>query len=239
MGTPIVRRGNANGLATSAFRLGSTRLVLFDLDGVLFDTLPVIRVAWRHVRDKHGISASFDDYAQHLGRPFNDILHMLGLDLPPDLSTSVLATYRTASAEHSDMAVPFPGIQELVHALASAGLLVGVVTSKPRETAGPLLDRLACPLAVIRTPGSERGKPAPDSLLLALTDVGVDPVEAVYLGDMAVDQQAARRAGVPYLHAGWGYGTPETSDSIVLPQPSALTSSLSDLRNLDGEARSA
>jgi HAD superfamily hydrolase (TIGR01549 family) len=236
MGTPNVRRGNLNGSATPEFRLDSTRLVLFDLDGVLFDTLPVMRAAWGRVRDEHSISASFDDYAEHLGRPFGDILRMLGLDLSPETCARILAAYRVASAEHADMAVPFPGIQEMVDLLAYASLRLGVVTSKPRETAVPLLDRLGCPFAVIRTPGSERGKPAPDSLLLALTDVGVDPVEAVYIGDMAVDQQAARRAGVPYLHAGWGYGTPGTPDSVVLPEPWALASLVTPGRDSDAEA---
>jgi HAD superfamily hydrolase (TIGR01549 family) len=235
MRTPIVRRGNLIGSTTPEFRLGPTRLVLFDLDGVLFDTLPVMRVAWGKVRDEHGISASFDDYSKHLGRPFGDILRMLGLDLSPETCARVLAAYRVASAEHAEMAAPFPGIQEMVHLLASASLRLGVVTSKPRETAVPLLDRLGCPFAVIRTPGSERGKPAPDSLLLALTDVGADPVEAVYIGDMAVDQQAARRAGVPYLHAGWGYGTAETPDSAVLPEPRALASLVTPGRDRDGE----
>jgi HAD superfamily hydrolase (TIGR01509 family) len=239
MGTSSLRQGNLNGLMSSAFPSRSIRLVLFDLDGVLFDTLPVMRVAWRRVRDKHGISVSFDEYVEHLGRPFDDILHLLGLELPPAVSAAVLATYRAASVEHSDLAVVFAGIQEMVQQIVSAGLLVGVVTSKPRETAGPLLDRLRCPWAVIRTPHSGRGKPAPDSLLLALTDVGVDPAETVYIGDMAVDQQAACRAGVAYLHAGWGYGTPGTPCSMILPEPSALISVLAEPGARGGEAKSA
>jgi HAD superfamily hydrolase (TIGR01509 family) len=203
---------------------------LWDLDGVLFHTLPVMQVAWQRVRDEYGISASFDEYAEHLGRPFSDILRLLGLELPHGYVARIQATYRTASAEHSHLAEPSPGIVETLHHLAADDLHMGVVTSKSRETAIPLLNRLACSFAVVRTPGRERGKPAPDPLLLAVTDVGVDPGEAVYIGDMAVDQQAAHRAGIPYVHAGWGYGAPETPSSLVLSEPNALITLLAGQR---------
>jgi HAD superfamily hydrolase (TIGR01509 family) len=226
MATPAVRNDDVRIPAKVVYPSDSTRLVLFDLDGVLFNTLPVMRVAWQRVRAEYGFSASFDDYAEYLGRPFDDILRMLGLDLRQNSSAHVLATYRAASAEHSDLAVPCSGVVETLPQLDSRGLLLGVVTSKPRETALPLLDRLGCPWAVVRTPDSGRGKPAPDSLLLAVTDVGVDPRDAVYVGDMAVDQQAAHRAGIPYLHAEWGYGTPGATGSVVLSHPRELLTAL-------------
>lgn len=222
MNTPVTYRENATMSTNAAFELAAVRLVLWDLDGVLFHTLPVMQLAWQRVRDEYRISALFDDYAEHLGRPFADILQLLGLELPHGQSARIEATYRTASAEHSHLAEPSSGMVETLHRLAADDLIMGVVTSKSRETAVPLLDRLACPFAVVRTAGRERGKPAPDPLLLAVTDVGVDPAEAVYIGDMAVDEQAARRAGIPYVHAGWGYGAPETPGSLVLSEPNAL-----------------
>lgn len=222
MTNPVERSETARVRPNRAAFARPAKLVLFDLDGVLFDTLTVMRLAWQCVREEFELSASFDDYAEHLGRPFDDILRSLGLVLRPNLSARVLATYRAASAEHADLAVPCPGVVETLSQLDSLGLDLGVVTSKPRETALPLLDRLGCRWAVIRTPGSGRGKPAPDSLLLAVTDVGVDPRDAVYIGDMTVDEQAAHRAGIPYLHAGWGYGAPGTTDSVVLSHPQEL-----------------
>lgn len=229
MTNPVERSESARGRPNRAAITGSAKLVLFDLDGVLFDTLTVMRFAWQCVREEFGFSASFDDYAEHLGRPFDDILLSLGLVLRPNLSERVLATYRAESAKHADLAVPCPGVVETLSQLDSRGLLLGVVTSKPRETALPLLDRLGCRWAVIRTPGSGRGKPAPDSLLLAVTDVGVDPRDAVYIGDMAVDEQAAHRAGIPYLHAGWGYGAPGTADAVVLSHPHELVTAFIEL----------
>jgi HAD superfamily hydrolase (TIGR01509 family) len=222
LNTPVVSRHGASTSADPPFTLTSTKLVLWDLDGPLFHTLPVMRAAWQRVRELYGISASFDDYAEHLGRPFLDILRILGLDLPHDQPARIHSTYLIASEEHAELATPPPGVEDVLQWLDSHGFGLGVVTSKSRRTAGPLLDRFSCPWAVVRTPGRERGKPAPDSLLLAVTDVGVDPSEAVYIGDMAVDQQAADRAGIPYVHADWGYGSPETPSAVVLSDPTEL-----------------
>ncbi|MFL6124421.1 HAD family hydrolase [Actinophytocola sp.] len=221
MNTPVAPRDCAS-TSAEPLTLTSTKLVLWDLDGPLFHTLPVMRAAWQRVRELYGISASFDDYAEHLGRPFVDILRILGLDLPQDQPARIQSTYLTASQENAELATPPPGVEEVLQWLDSHGFGLGVVTSKSWRTAGPLLDRFAVPWAVVRTPGRERGKPAPDSLLLAVTDVGVDPCEALYIGDMAVDQQAANRAGIPYVHADWGYGSPEPPCAVVLSDPTEL-----------------
>ena len=91
------------------------------------------------------------------------------------------------------------------------------------ERAALLLTNLRCPISTVRTPnGGGRGKPAPDPVLLALTDLGVDPADAVYVGDMAVDQEAAHRAGVPYVRAGWGYGCPGAPSAVVAESPKDL-----------------
>ena len=58
-----------------------------------------------------------------------------------------------------------------------------------------------------------------DSVLM---DTLTDPGDALYLGDMAVDQEAARRAGVRYVHAGWGYGDPTDPKPVVVGEPADL-----------------
>lgn len=189
----------------------SPQLVLFDLDGVLVDTLPVMQSAWQAVRAHHGIEIPFGSYAQHLGRPFADIMAVLGVPQAED----VARTYDRVSVRDAHLARPFAGVEAALRNIAADGCRIGVVTSKPLMRAVPLLERLGCPFAVVRTPTGERGKPAPDTLLTALVETGTDPAEALYVGDMAVDQEAAGRAGIRYVHAAWGYGEP------VKPKPQA------------------
>ncbi|MFI6951649.1 HAD family hydrolase [Streptomyces sp. NPDC050422] len=197
----------------------SPRALLLDLDGVLLDTRPVMERAWREVQATHGLDMPFASYEPHLGREFIDIMHRLGVGD----AELVNETYETASRSASHLARQFAGIAEVLHAFAAADWRLGVVTSKPLDRAAPLLAQLGCPFATVRTPGNlGRAKPAPDPILLALIDLGVDPSEATYVGDMAVDQESAARAGVAYVHAGWGYGQPASPPPEILASPQEL-----------------
>ncbi|MGW9205683.1 HAD family hydrolase [Embleya sp. NPDC055664] len=205
------------------------RALLLDLDGVLLDTLPVMRTAWSAVCEHHGVREPFEVYAQHLGRPFEDIMRLL--DLPN--GERLQATYDRASLSAAHLARPFPGIAETLLALAADDWLLGVVTSKPLRRAAPLLVQLGCPFSTIRTPGLERGKPAPDSLFLAVLDLRVDPSAAVYVGDTGVDQEAARRAGIAYIHASWGFGEAHEPLPAIAKSPQELLR----IMTLGGHAR--
>ncbi|MEU8526828.1 HAD family hydrolase [Streptomyces sp. NPDC048629] len=207
------------------------KALLLDLDGVLLDTRPVMESAWQQVRKEHGLDVPFEEYERHLGRPFGDIMERLGFDE----SERLHRTYDEASIAAAQGAREFDGIVEVLHAFVAAGWLLGIVTSKPLERAAPLLTNLGCPFSTVRSPnGGGRGKPAPDPVLLALIDLGVDPADAVYVGDMAVDQEAARRAGVLYVHAGWGYGCPVSPSPVVAESPKDLLRLLSPGPFLEG-----
>ncbi|MFE2709153.1 HAD-IA family hydrolase [Streptomyces mirabilis] len=205
-------------------------VLLLDLDGVLVNTRPVMQEAWRAVQQTHGIDLPFEKYEQHLGRPFNDIMERLEL---AD-ADRIHQTYAEASKAASPLARPFEGVEEVLHAFAAANWRLGVVTSKPLDRAAPLLAQLGCPFATVRAPGGPgRGKPAPDPLLLALVDLAADPASGTYVGDMEVDREAARRAGVSYVHAAWGYGAPGT------PEPQIAQSPVDLLRLLNASEKNA
>lgn len=197
----------------------SSRALLLDLDGVLLDTRPVMVEAWREVRASHGLDIPFAAYERCLGREFGDIMQRLGVG---DID-AVRRTYESASVAAAHLVQAFTGVTEVLHAFVAADWRLGVVTSKHVDRAAPLLAYLGCPFASVRTPaGAGRAKPAPDPILLALVDLGVDPAAAVYVGDMAVDQESAARAGVAYVHAGWGYGQPTTPAPEIAASPEDL-----------------
>jgi HAD superfamily hydrolase (TIGR01549 family) len=202
--------------------LTGSRALLLDLDGVLVDTLPVMQTAWAAVCQRHGVRLPFEVYKQHLGRPFDDIMRLLEIPHAEQLH----ASYDEAAREASGQAEVFEGIEDVLHLFSEQEWLLGVVTSKPLRRALPLLARIGCSFATIRTPGRSRGKPAPDPLLLAVLDLGVDPEQATYVGDMSVDRESARRAGVGYVHAAWGYGLPGLPLPAVASVPQDLLSLL-------------
>ncbi|WP_405657801.1 HAD family hydrolase [Streptomyces sp. NBC_00079] len=198
--------------------MSAPELMLFDLDGVLIDSLPTMRAAWEAVTVRAGIQVPFEAYVKHLGRPFRDILRLLGLKDTEQFTKA----YEDAAIGFSHLSQPFPGVEQALRDIAATGCRLGVVTSKSADRARPLVDGLDVPFAVLRAPGHGRGKPSPDSLLLALVECATDPGDALYVGDMAVDQEAALRAGMRYVHAGWGYGSPTEQLPLILEGPTQL-----------------
>ena len=159
------------------------------------------------------VATPFADYFALIGRPFPDILSILGLS---ERLQAIERTFRTASMNNIHLATFYPGVEETLNELAARGLKLGIVTSKDRLRTGAILAKLPVDFTTVQTPnGRWRGKPAPDQLLVATAEANTDPAQAIYVGDMDADHEAARRAGIEYVHAEWGYGT-TPPDCLVL-----------------------
>jgi len=182
------------------------RLVLFDLDGVLLDSADNMRQSWAVLLQKTGLSIPFNDYFSRIGRPFPDIMELLGLGSE---AVRLEKIYMTASFDFLRAATFFPGTVEILQQLNSNRIKVGVVTSKDRQRTTAVLQQLPCSFHTVQCPEKAyRGKPAPDYLLLAMAEANCDPADTLFIGDMETDHEAALRAGISYAHASWGYGEP-------------------------------
>ena len=69
-----------------------TKLFVFDLDGVLIDSLPNMEAAWKAVKVKHEVKNPFSDYKDQIGKPFPEIMKCLGLEKQ---HLEIYDTYRT------------------------------------------------------------------------------------------------------------------------------------------------
>lgn len=182
------------------------RLVLFDLDGVLLHSQENMRQAWDVVLRKTAINRPFEDYFALIGRPFKDIMAHLGVTTDLERIEKI---YMTASFDFLAQATFFPGVREALAQIRDRGVKMGVVTSKDAPRTKAVLAQLDIRFVSVQSPNDRfRGKPAPDHVLMAMAEAGEDPAHTLFVGDMETDWQAARRAGVAYVHAGWGYGEP-------------------------------
>ena len=115
----------------------------------------------------------------------------------------------------------------MLAAAAASGVKLGVVTSKDGARTQLVLDRLDVNFTVVMTPEERmRGKPAPDHLLYAMAICNIDPVETIFVGDMESDAEAARRAGIDYAHAEWGYGERPAHCALSAASPEILATQL-------------
>jgi phosphoglycolate phosphatase len=180
------------------------RLALFDLDGVLLDSRANMETAWKAVQEKHAPGVPFADYFSLIGRPFREIMARLDLS---HCASQAESTYHRASLDNAHLLRWYDDVPEMLAQTVSQGIKIGIVTSKDTERTRAIARMLAVTFSTIQTPnGVYRGKPAPDHLLVACAEANVDPAEACYVGDMSVDLEAARRAGLAFVHARWGYG---------------------------------
>ena len=176
----------------------SARAALFDFDGTLADSFPAIAASVNHVRALHGLPPlTIDEVKRWVGR---GAAVLLARTVPAgDLNANV-AAYRAhhASVLHSGTRL-LPGAAELLRLLHDRGLRLGVCSNKPVDFTRDLVTYLGlAPLlgAVLGPEDVAKPKPAPDMLLEALRRLNVDAAEALYVGDMSVDVQTARGAGV-------------------------------------------
>ena len=192
----------------------SKKAVLFDLDGVLLNSRPNMERAWQDVRDRSGVTVHFEDYFKNIGRPFSDILEILGLQ---DQANEIESVYSQSSKDNFDLATFYPFVVESLQKIEDHGVKLGIVTSKDQERTNIILKRLPVKFSSVQTPNPcFRGKPAPDHLLVAMADLNVDPNDSLFIGDAEVDAMAALRAGVDYCHANWGYGETKLDHVIFL-----------------------
>jgi len=180
------------------------RLVLFDLDGVILDSKQNMDCAWADVCEKFSLKIPFQDYFSNIGRPFKDILDILGVVEQQDM---IEVVYNQSSLKRIDSSPFFPKVKDYLCFLLKNNIEIGIVTSKSKTRVKPVLNRLGIDFSIVKVPDDIcRGKPAPDHLLMAMSLLNIDPSETIFIGDMDVDYMAAKRANIDYLHASWGYG---------------------------------
>lgn len=205
------------------------RAVLWDLDGTLIDSIPLIVESFRHTYRVHfGVDDPSIDWVAGIGRPLRDQLGDHARD-DAELEAMIETYVEHNLTNHDRMAQPFEGAADTVRRLDSEGIKQAIVTGKRRRGTtygvrllgvGDVLDVWVCADDV------ERGKPDPMSVLRALELLEVDASEAIFVGDSPHDMEAGRRAGVKTAAAAWG---PFPIEAL---QPHKPTTWLEDVRDV-------
>jgi pyrophosphatase PpaX len=186
------------------------RAVLFDLDGTLINSVDHIVACWQHtVRACLGREMAREEILPTLGRALLECFE----EVAPGRSEEMRVAYRAYQLQtHDTMITLFPGTRETLERLKSAGLELGVVTSKglPVATEGlDLFNLLPFFNTLVTYEDTTRHKPHPDPLLTACERLGIEPDQALYVGDAVVDIQAGRAAGPQTAGVTWGAASRE------------------------------
>ena len=210
------------------------RAVLFDMDGVLFDSMPYHAEAWSQVMTEAGYNFSKEDVYMNEGRTGADTINTASLAQFGRLATQEhIDALCKAKCEVFDTYPPTPRMQgalELVQKVKDCGLTPMIVTGSGTPT---LLDRIQSNFPglfddnhIVSSFNVKRGKPYPDPYLLALEKGGFKANEAIVVENAPLGVTAGVAAGLFTIAANTGplkdNVLSDAGASLVFPSMQAL-----------------
>lgn len=188
------------------------KLVIFDLDGTLLNTIDDLGHAANYALEQSGYPThEIESYRFYVG---NGVGRLLERVLPPDHRTPEKVTalreifqgyYDRHFWNHTK---PYPGIEDLLHELAGRGVQLAVASNKYQSATSALIAHFFPRLPFAAVHGMRPGipaKPDPSIVFNVLLTVPTPKADVIYVGDSGVDMETARRACVESVGVTWGF----------------------------------
>jgi len=188
------------------------KLIIFDLDGTLLDTLQDLSDSCNAILQQYGYSIHpLSAYKKFVG---NGVQKLIERALPEHARTSEIITplltafksyYEQQKISHTK---PYEGIVSLLQTLKSEGYLISVASNKYHEAVIPLIKRYFPTITFDLILGHRTGHPAkpdPDIVLDTLRTLGIAKEDCWYVGDSSVDMDTANNAAVTAVGVTWGF----------------------------------
>jgi len=187
------------------------KAVIWDLDGTLLNTLDDLAASTNWALAQCGLPVrTTDEVRRFVG---NGVHKLIERAVPQDGAEhpqfqQVLSAFVEHYGAHSkDHTAPYDGVMDALDSLLSRGVKLAIVSNKidfavkalSRDYFGERM------LSAVGDDPSRRKKPAPDSVLEAMRQLGVSAGETVYVGDSDVDVITAKNAGIPCVGVTWGF----------------------------------
>jgi len=178
----------------------SSKALIWDLDGVIADTAPFHFRAWQRVADDRGITFTEADFRQTFGKRNPEIIAEKFGDVSPQEAEEIARTKEEVFRRIAKQSItPFPGALSLLLSVRAAGWSTALASSTPPENIRLILASLEIAGlfdAVVSSADVNKGKPDPESFLLAAERLGVAPGDCVVIEDAVAGVAAAKNAGM-------------------------------------------
>lgn len=188
------------------------KLVIFDLDGTLLDTIADLASAVNHAL----IQLGYPTHETETIRTFvgNGINKLLERALPAEeqmednvmrMRSHFVPYY---DIHNADLSRPYRGIEDLLQGLQEKGIGIAVASNKYQEATVKLVKHYFPDITFAEVLGQRKNipvKPDPAIVFDILQKTGIEKEEVIYVGDSGVDMQTARNAGVDAVGVSWGF----------------------------------
>lgn len=185
--------------------LRGKKAALIDMDGVLYDSMPLHTVAWRETMLEEGLDIPSDEFFLYEGMTGAATINLLmrrekGIELSYEECMAIYARKAARFKAVGTKAVPMKGALEKINLCHKAGLKTVLVTGSAQ---GSLLDRLDADYPGAFPPDMRvtaldvtHGKPHPEPYLKGLEKAGVSADEAIVLENAPLGVRAGKAAGI-------------------------------------------
>ena len=191
------------------------KLIIFDLDGVLINSISNMRYAWKNTCTEHNLKIPFKFYRNLIGLPFDKILK--NLKIKKKLHLSISRSYNFYSKKKIQQVKINKKKINFLNKLLKNKYKLALYTSKNPSRTNLILGKERRLFKTILCPNNKlRGKPYPDGLNFLVKKFNVTKNETLFLGDSLYDYYAAKRSNVDYIHAGWGYHNIKINNKLII-----------------------
>ena len=214
------------------------KAVLFDMDGVLYDSMPNHAKAWSTAVTEFGLSMSPHEAYLHEGRTGHGTINILaqrhwGRNATTEEMERIYAA-KSALFNTCPEPQPMPGAAQLLQSIRSLGLTIVLVTGSAQHS---LLTRLAHDFPgifsaerMVTAFDVKHGKPHPEPYLMGLEKAGVSASEAIVIENAPLGVEAAHAAGIYTIAVNTGPLSPkvllDAGADIVLPREGGFAQAL-------------
>ncbi len=212
--------------------LGSSliRGIIFDFDGTLVDSYEAIATSLNHARAAFSLApASTAEVTGMVGQGLEQLIaESLGA---PNVDEGVRLFREKYETICREMTTLLPQVRETIEELEKRGYQLGIATNKPSYFARSILNQLEIDYLFEEVVGPNDvaiPKPDPEMIELVMMRFGLGPDEALYVGDMLIDIEAARNAGIPIYAVPTGSATRE---ALLEGRPDRLLHKFCELLN--------
>lgn len=209
-----------------------TCLAIFDFDGTLGDTRRNIVLTMRDTMRALGLPVADEDAcAATIGLLLRDGFARLLPGAPDETLDRCVSVYRRLFDEKKKELAPrpFPGAVQMLSRLRAAGIGLAIASSRSSFTLASLLRDMGLDGTfdvIVCGDGVKHPKPAPDAVLEVLRRMDVPAAEALVVGDMPVDIEMGRAAGVRTCGVLWGNAT---RDQLAAAGADFIAASMEDI----------
>lgn len=212
------------------------RLVIFDLDGTLLNTIADLAVATNEALKVMGYPTHNKEVIQTFVG--NGVSKLLERSMPKDKRTEenialVRRHFMAYYDQHNaDLSTPYPGIEEMLFTLHKAGVMLAVASNKYQIATEKLVSHYFPGIEFISVLGQRTGipiKPDPEIVHEIMTKANVSKADTLYIGDSGVDMQTAHNSGIDAVAVSWGF---RPREELLSYNPLAIVNHAEELEQL-------